>query len=142
MNLSAKTEYAAIALLDLAAHWQSSEPLRIRDIAERHGIPQRFLVQILLQLKGAGLVHSARGAAGGYYLARAPEEISLADVASAMEGRLGEITSNLPEATPQVAVLHRVWRSAAQAEFDALASVSFAELVERLSQDQHEMYYI
>ena len=64
MIVSAKTEYACIAVLELAARHGRGEPVRIRDIADAHGIPSRFLVQILLQLKTAGLVQSVRGAAG------------------------------------------------------------------------------
>src|SRR5260370_12782677 len=72
MKLSAKTEYACLAMLQLAAAYSNGEPLQIRRIADVHGIPSRFLVQILLQLKGASLVVSTRGAAGGYRLARRP----------------------------------------------------------------------
>ena len=64
MRISAKTEYACIAMLELASQYGSGTPVRIRRIAERHDVPPRFLVQILLQLKGAGLVTSVRGAAG------------------------------------------------------------------------------
>ena len=74
MKFSAKTEYACLAVLELARAFDSDEPVRIRSIAEEHGIPSRFLVQILLQLKGAGLVNSTRGAAGGYQLAKPPGE--------------------------------------------------------------------
>src|SRR5437868_2699615 len=80
MLFSAKAEYACLAMLELAARHGDPRPVRLADIADKHGIPQRFLVQILLQLKGAGLIASTRGAAGGYLLARPPEEISLADV--------------------------------------------------------------
>ncbi len=62
MKLSAKTEYACLAVLELAARYGTGEPVRIRTIADEHGIPSRFLVQILLQLKGAGFVASTRGA--------------------------------------------------------------------------------
>ena len=58
MKVSAKTEYACIAMLELAVSYGSGEPVRIRKIAEQHGIPSRFLVQILLQLNVAGLVTS------------------------------------------------------------------------------------
>jgi len=77
MKISAKTEYACIAMIELAAQYGRGEPLRIRKIAERHHIPPRFLVQILLQLKGAGLGASTRGAAGGYHLLKSPEQVSL-----------------------------------------------------------------
>jgi Rrf2 family cysteine metabolism transcriptional repressor len=80
MLFSAKAEYACVAMLELAARHADLRPVRLADISEKHGISDRFLVQILLQLKTAGLVESTRGAAGGYALARAPDEISLADI--------------------------------------------------------------
>jgi len=86
MKLSAKTEYACLAMLQLAEEYDLGEPVQIRRIAEKHGIPSRFLVQILLQLKSASLVASTRGAAGGYRLSRSPDQISLADVIEVMEG--------------------------------------------------------
>lgn len=66
-----------MAILELASRYSEKPPVRIKDISERHGIPNRFLVQILLQLKGAGLVISIRGASGGYRLAYSPKEITL-----------------------------------------------------------------
>jgi len=82
MRLSAKTEYASLAVLELALRQDRDEPVRIREISEAHGVPSRFLVQILLQLKAAGLVTSTRGSAGGYRLARDASEITLADIFS------------------------------------------------------------
>src|SRR3989337_2589583 len=86
MNLSAKTEYACLAMLELAKEYDSGEPVQLRRIAAEHGIPARVLVQILLQVKGAARVASTRGAAGGYRLARSPQEITLADVIEVLEG--------------------------------------------------------
>src|SRR3954452_13586856 len=74
MRVSAKAEYACIAMLELASSYGETQPVRVKTIADQHGIPQRFLVQILLQLKGAGYVTSIRGASGGYQLVRPPEE--------------------------------------------------------------------
>src|SRR2546421_10062593 len=85
MRVSAKAEYACIAMLELAACHGEPQPVRIKAIADSHAIPQRFLVQILLQLKGAGLVTSVRGASGGYQLARPPAEISLADIINVVD---------------------------------------------------------
>src|SRR3984957_7672571 len=87
MRVSAKAEYACVAMLELAANYTEPQPLRIKAIADSQGIPQRFLVQILLQLKTAGLVASVRGAAGGYQLARTPDSISLADIINAIDER-------------------------------------------------------
>src|SRR5262245_55878645 len=74
---SAKTEYACVALLELALHHNDPTPLRLKAISEKHDISHRFLVQILLQLKTAGLVASTRGASGGYHLGRPPERITI-----------------------------------------------------------------
>jgi Rrf2 family protein len=63
-----------------------AEGFSVRDIAERTGLPQPYLEQILLALKGAGLVRSKRGVGGGYILARAPDEILLSEIVSAVEG--------------------------------------------------------
>ena len=100
MLFSAKAEYACLAMLELAARYGDPQPVRLADIADTHGIPQRFLVQILLQLKGGGLVASTRGAAGGYQLARPPEEIALADVLGVID-RTDATADPRPRQRPQ-----------------------------------------
>ena len=86
MKISAKSEYACLAVLALARQRAESSPVRIREISEAYEIPERYLVQILLQLKGAGLVASTRGAAGGYRLAREASTISLGEILTAVDG--------------------------------------------------------
>ena len=86
MRISTRGDYACRALLSLALHADEQGPTSVRDIAERTALPQPYLEQILLALKGAGLVRSKRGVGGGYILARAPEEILLADIVSAVDG--------------------------------------------------------
>jgi Rrf2 family protein len=142
MIVSAKTEYACIAVLELAARHARGEPVRIREIAEAHGIPSRFLVQILLQLKSAGLVHSIRGAAGGYQLAREPEEITLLDVMMVVDAQLGHAATSATRNTATTRVLQRAWKQVAAKERELLASVTFAALVERLKGAPEGMYYI
>lgn len=85
MKLSAKAENACLAAIALARR-EVDHPLPVREIAEVYGISDRFLVQILLQLKAAGLVYSTRGPLGGYKLARPPEQISLGEILTAIEG--------------------------------------------------------
>jgi Rrf2 family iron-sulfur cluster assembly transcriptional regulator len=85
VKVSTRGDYAARALLSLALH-ETDGPTSVRDIADRTGLPQPYLEQILLALKGAGLVRSKRGVGGGYVLARPPEEIDLAEVVSAVDG--------------------------------------------------------
>src|SRR6476620_6175013 len=85
MLFSAKSDYACVAMLELAARYGDPKPVRLADIADKHGIPQPFLVQILLHLKGAGLVLSTRGASGGYTLTKPPEEITLYDIVTVID---------------------------------------------------------
>jgi Rrf2 family protein len=140
MKLSAKTEYACLAMLQLAEEYGSGEPVQIRRIAEEHGIPARFLVQILLQLKGASLVASTRGAAGGYRLARPPREITLADVIDVMDGAERPQTS-AAKPTPLVGVLLEFCRDLADAERDRLEDTTLADLAEQAAQ-REPMWYI
>jgi Rrf2 family iron-sulfur cluster assembly transcriptional regulator len=86
VKVSTRGDYAARALVSLSLHADDSGPTSVRDIAERTGLPQPYLEQILLALKGAGLVRSKRGVGGGYVLARPAEEITLADIVSAVDG--------------------------------------------------------
>ena len=86
MRVSTRGDYACRALLSLALHQESSGPTSVRDIAERTGLPQPYLEQILLALKGAGLVKSKRGVGGGYVLARPATDIRLSEVISAVDG--------------------------------------------------------
>ena len=86
MKVSTRGDYAARALLSLALHEETSGPTSVRDIAERTGLPQPYLEQILLALKGAELVRSKRGVGGGYVLARPAAEITLGEIVSAVDG--------------------------------------------------------
>jgi len=86
VRVSTRGDYASRALLSLALHADTEGPTSVRDIADRTGLPQPYLEQILLALKGAGLVRSKRGVGGGYVLARAPAEITLGQIVSAVDG--------------------------------------------------------
>jgi Rrf2 family protein len=85
VKVSTRGDYAARALLSLSLH-DADGPTSVRDIADRTGLPQPYLEQILLALKGAGLVRSKRGVGGGYVLARPPAEVKLSDIIAAVEG--------------------------------------------------------
>jgi Rrf2 family protein len=141
MRISAKTEYACIAMVELAAA-KEGEPVRIRHIADRHGIPSRFLVQILLQLKGAGYVASTRGASGGYQLAKPPEDITLGEVMSIIDGHEEEIRSSTTADSATSRVLVSAWREVAAVEREMLHSLTFAELIGRVRREAENMYYI
>ena len=143
MRVSAKAEYACIAMLELAANRQDAQPTRVKAIADAHGIPQRFLVQILLQLKGAGLVNSTRGASGGYHLTKPAETISLADILSVIDGppSIRSEADNLPH-SPTVQAIRSVWRDVQAEEERLLESISLAELVRRAQHPDVHSYQI
>ena len=129
-------------MLELAARYGSGEPVRIRDIADEHDIPSRFLVQILLQLKGAGFVASTRGAAGGYQLLVPPDEISLRDVMVVIEGSPeAALTSSAAPTSSAAKTLLHVWREVTSVEQQMLGEITFAELVTRAKRET-DMYYI
>lgn len=127
MKVSAKAEYACLAMLVLASRRPEEPPVRIREIAEAYEIPERYLVQILLQLKGSGLVQSTRGASGGYRLARPPDQISVGEVLSAIDGP-GD--SGRESREPGARALAAVWKSVHEAENAVLFGTTIAQLIE------------
>lgn len=149
---SAKAEYACIAMLELACRFGDPQPIRLSTIVEAHGIPKRFLVQILLQLKGAGLIASTRGAAGGYHLARPPEAITLADIIEVIDrsdqpkgtrprpGRA--LISHEPFQTPAVQAIRSIWADILAAQRRILESTTLADLVQRSQSDFDLVYQI
>lgn len=115
VRVSTRGDYACRALLSLALRGDSSGPTSVRDIAERTGLPQPYLEQILLALKGAGLVRSKRGVGGGYVLARPPDDIRLSEIISAVDGPITLGDFGEPHADGACdhegqCVLHSVWK--------------------------------
>jgi Rrf2 family cysteine metabolism transcriptional repressor len=131
-------------MLELASQYGTGAPVRIRSIAERHNVPPRFLVQILLQLKGAGLVTSVRGAAGGYQLLKSPREISLGQVMEVIDGSLEESsqTSSASPDSPAARVLMQAWKAVAAAERKMLDEITLADLLDRAKAQGEQMYHI
>jgi Rrf2 family cysteine metabolism transcriptional repressor len=131
MRVSAKAEYACIAMLELAANYQDPRPIHLKTIAAAHGIPPRFLIHILIQLKAAGMVLSVRGAAGGYQLSRPPAEISLADIIDTIDhapARQSPVTSSRSAAVKAVRTL---WQEIDAEERRMLEELTLAELLRR-----------
>jgi Rrf2 family protein len=120
-----------------------NQPVQIKTIAEAHSISARFLVQILLQLKGAGLVASSRGAAGGYQLARTPETIHLAEIIYSIDrsDRDRSALSDLPQ-SQTVKSLRDLWREVSLAEQQILERTTLADLVQRSHEPDIASYQI
>lgn len=129
MKVSTRGDYAARALLSLALRG-SELPTSVKEIAERTRLPQPYLEQILLAVKGAGLVRSKRGVGGGYVLAHPTSEITLADILGAVEG------PQLPIEEPHDhceghCVLQEVWGFVSEESRRVLEGYTLADLVER-----------
>ncbi len=129
MKVSTRGDYAARALLSLALHG-SDRPTSVKEIAERTGLPQPYLEQILLAVKGAGLVRSKRGVGGGYVLARPAEEISLADILAAVDGPLTALTGAHDHCEGHC-VLQEVWVGVSDEMRRYLEGYTLADLVAR-----------
>jgi len=91
VKLSKRGEYGLRALQDLAKHYGEG-PVPNKDMAERNNIPSRFLEQIMLTLKHGQIVRSQKGPQGGYYLARPPQQIALAEAVRLLDGPLAPIS--------------------------------------------------
>ena len=136
MRVSTRGDYACRALLSLALHAEAVGPQSVKDIATRTALPQPYLEQILLALKGAGLVRSKRGVGGGYVLSRDPETITLAEIVSAVDGPIVLGDFGLPHENGACdhegqCVLLAVWADVGGHMRDHLSAHSLAEMVSR-----------
>jgi Rrf2 family protein len=134
MRVSTRGDYASRALLSLALRDDLTQPVSVRELAERTGLPQPYLEQILLALKGVGLVRSRRGVGGGYVLAKEPTAISLADVVAAVDGPIVAGDFGEPHADGACdhegqCVLLAVWADVGDHMREHLASFTLADMV-------------
>ena len=129
MRLSAKADYAIRAAVELAAAGEG--PIKGERIASAQDIPPKFLENILLDLKHAGLVQSQRGAEGGYWLAKPAGDITLADVIRAVDGPLANVRGTRPEALSYGGAatgLRDVWVALRASLRGVLEAVTLADL--------------
>ncbi len=128
MRISARCDYACRALLELALHWPSIEPVQTYTISEKQDIPMKYLVQILIQLKRMGLVESARGKHGGYSLAKPPNKISLGEVIREVGGPLLPMANS---ATKKESVFATIWTEVEEAMAKVLDKISFEDILNK-----------
>jgi Rrf2 family protein len=151
MHISAKGEYGIMAALDLALA-NGTAPIQAKTIAERQGIPVRFLEHVLRELRHAGLVESARGAHGGYRLALPASKIRLGDVIQAVEGPIALTTHAAPRGrngnghhTLYGSLVQGVWDEVNVSVLETLNRTTLADLC-RQARDLEEqrvlMYHI
>lgn len=148
MRMPTKARYGLRAMLDLAMHEGDKHPVLLREIALRQGVSERYLSQVFILLRNAGLVRTARGAKGGFMLSRTPEEIDLLKVVEACIGDLSMVECvrkrDLCDRSDDCAA-RLVWEELTRSMRGVLAGKTLADLVgiqRRMSEESPVMYYI
>ncbi|MEW5735170.1 MAG: Rrf2 family transcriptional regulator [Thermodesulfobacteriota bacterium] len=131
MKISTKSRYGTRLLLDLASREEQGF-IQLADIAQRLSVSMKYLEQIILPLKRAGYVQSARGAKGGHRLALEPSEIRIGDVVALLEGGREIIACALDPATCDRSAgcrARQLWKKASEGFFNTLNQVTVADLL-------------
>ncbi|MDZ8105816.1 MAG: Rrf2 family transcriptional regulator [Nostoc sp. DedQUE12a] len=145
MELSCKCEYAILALLEIAAHYQSGEPLQIREIATQQNIPDRYLEQLLATLRRGGIVKSQRGSKGGYLLTREPQKIILFEILECLEGQdVKACQEDLNSKKVESSLIEEIWQEASHAANSVLQKYTLQDLCEKINSRRQLdiIYYI
>ncbi len=147
MRISSKGEYAARAVLYLTV--EHPKVVTIQEIARRHSIPLKYLEQILLMLRNAGILKSRRGIKGGYQLNRTPEQITVGEVLRVVDGNFaagGAPEAGLDAAQAEASGLNDLWLEIRSAVESIVDRTTFAELHKRsqaaLAARSHYNYHI
>lgn len=138
MKVPAKIEYAYKAVLELTLRYNRDNPIQLNTISESQRIPKKFLIQLFSRLKNAGIVNSSRGLAGGYYLAKPPSQISLADLFKAIDDSI--IGRSEKSALARVSEADRLLRNILDGInkeiTDRLEEITFDKLAARINKEQ------
>ncbi len=143
LDLSAKVEYALLALLELASDSARKIPITMSDISAKHPIPERYLEQILTSLRRAGVVQSQRGSKGGFILVREPWQLTLLEVVVMLDGEQKE-KEFFSEDTLEKNLIRDIWHEADGAAQSILSKYTIQDLCEQRKErlQQGQMYYI
>ena len=129
MRISTKGRNALKLMLDLAIY-NNGEPVKIKDIANRQEISEKYLEQIVASLNKAGLVNSIRGARGGYVLAKKPEDYTVGEILKSIEGCMSPVEDCGNDATPAGQVSRIVWERLEEAINGVLEGITLADLLD------------
>ncbi len=143
MQISYKTDYSLKIILYLSGIYPD-EIARIQQIADSQDIPRKFLEQVLLLLKKGGFVLSKKGPKGGYFLAKAPEEILVGDVVRFVEGPIHPISCIAPGLEESCSfasgcVFRDIWMDVETAISGVIDSIHFRDLLEQVLEKQEQM---
>ena len=132
MQIPARAHYALLAMIELAKRQQVGKPVALREIGDDQQIPMPFLVQILQQLRTAGLVNSSRGSSGGYFLQRPASQVSVLDVVEAVAPNLLAPDLQLAAQTSEAQAVVELWKQLSARQRDHLRDLSLIDLIERV----------
>ncbi len=143
VELSARVEYALLALLEMAGRYHQKEPLKISEITAKQDIPDRYLEQILTNLRRSGIVQSQRGTKGGYVLSREPWQITLLEIITSVEGDRFE-KEIAASATVEKKLIREIWKQAKSASHTIFSHYTLQDLCQRRDayRQTNPMYHI
>ena len=139
MKLSVKSDYAARAVLGLARHYPAQAALRVEDLAASQNVSAKYLVVILNDLQGHGIVRGIRGKRGGFLLARPPAGITLGDILRVADGAIFNPPALSDAGCPPE--LRRAWQKLQQTLVQTADAITFQQLLEE-GAEKEKMYYI
>ncbi len=136
MKISYKGDYALKAVLDLAFHYDQDQVVPLIDIAARQNVPVKYLEQIMLVLKGAGVVESKRGIGGGFILRRPPQEITVGEIVRLMDGPTEPISCGKRQhdgscGEESSCALREIWIKVAEATSQVVDHITFSQVMQR-----------
>jgi len=140
MKLSTRGRYGLRFMLDLALHYNDG-PIFLKDIAQRQGISEKYLWQLIHPLKATGLINTTRGAHGGYLLAKAPGEITLKEIMQVVEGSLA-LVDCVDNASicqrAETCITRDVWQETTRGMLQTLESLTLETMVKRQTEKEEQ----
>ncbi len=129
MKISTKGRYAIMLMLDLATY-NTGAPVRLKDVAKRQQISEKYLEHIIAMLNKAGFVKSIRGPQGGYMLRQAPENYTVGMILRETEGSLIPVNYDDAEEVNQESVTVRIWEQLSEAVNNIVDNITLRDLVD------------
>lgn len=133
MKLSTRSRYGVRLLVELALHYEKG-PVQLSSVAKNQDISEKYLGQLVIQLKSAGFITSERGKNGGYLLARAPKDLNLCEIVEKLEGDLSLVDCVDNEAEckrSELCVTRDIWKDLSGLMMDYLRKITLQDLVEK-----------
>lgn len=146
MKLSTRSRYGTRLMIELATHYdEKKKPVQLKDIASKQDISEKYLGQIIIPLKSAGLILSERGAHGGYLLAKPPAEITVKDIVICLEGDLSPVeclTTRERCTKANECVSKIVWHKLEDTIIDVLESVTLQDFLNEITNAEQTYNYV